>query len=449
MSSTSTLTVAGCDCGKDSLHICVLKAEDRPKNLKSFARSYKPLVLKANPQDVETLLALNADVYVLEPTGSYSYIWLEILKRAGRTVRLVSSRRVRHFCEYQGVVNKADRPDAAAIAVYTIDNISNEQAFLKTERIKIRELYLALNSTTRSKNPVYNRLGQRLSHEFPEIIDTYENTHRDWLDGDAPAVYRFLAGEECNGPYSKQRIEKLQNTIGSGISAHTRALARQLCEFERMELAIETDLAAEMSKPEFEIYNRVFDRFQIPQRCRAAILSRIYPFEDFLRDGKPFKEYIRGSNSHRKSGMTKRDRSEGEFKLCLGMGKVLQQSGNSENWKAGGAKYARTALWLYIKSIVVIHRSRARKGKGAVDFNEVVSKLEREHRQDGLSPWLNENLIQAVAQATDTTPEVAALRLHFEFQIDKKGDRRTSATAGRFCRMLYKALLKEFTGRVE
>jgi hypothetical protein len=36
--------------------------------------------------------------------------------------------------------------------------------------------------------------------------------------------------------------------------------------------------------------------------------------------------------------MTNRDRSEAEFKLSLGMGKVLCQSGNTTAWKAGGAK---------------------------------------------------------------------------------------------------------------
>lgn len=36
----------------------------------------------------------------------------------------------------------------------------------------------------------------------------------------------------------------------------------------------------------------------------------------------------------RKSGMTKRDRLEGDFKLSLGMGKELAQSSSSESWKA-------------------------------------------------------------------------------------------------------------------
>ena len=136
--------------------------------------------------------------------------------------------------------------------------------------------------------------------------------------------------------------------------------------------------------------------------------------------------------------MTKRDRSEGEFKLCLGMGKVLHQSGSKTEWKAGGAKYARTALWQYIKMMIVIRRSKN------CNFSEIATNLHKTLQQESVTPRLNEKMVDAVAELTDTTREVAGLRLHYEFQLDKKGDRRTSATAGRFCRMPYKALLDEF-----
>jgi hypothetical protein len=430
------IKVAGCDCGKDSLHVCVI--EEVPKNLKQFSRTYKPKVVKANQKDIEQLLKLDADVYVLEPTGHYSYIWINALKREGKEVRLVSPRRVRHYCEYKGITNKADRPDAAAIASYTLENLHSDEAFLKVERMRIRDLYLQLNSTTRSKNPVNNRLGQRLSFEFPEIVKHFEDTSREWLDPEPPATYRFLAGESVTGPHSRQREQKLDQTIGLGLTTHTKALAAQLCEFERMEYALEVQMDEELSQPEFEAYHRIFDRFLIPRRIRAAILSRIYPFTDFLRDGRPFKEYVRGSESKRRSGMTKRDRSEGEFKLCLGMGKILYQSGNKTEWKAGGAKYARTALWQYVKIMIVIRRSKGH------DFSEIAANLNKTLQQENISPWLNEAMINAIAELTNTTQEVASLRLHYEFQVGKKGDRRISATAGRFCRMLYKALLDEF-----
>ena len=431
--------VAGCDCGKDSLHVCVL--EEVPKNLKAYVRSYKPTILKANQADVEAFLALDVDLYVLEPTGSYSYLWIEILVKNGKKYKLVSPRRIRHFCEYRGITNKADTPDAAAIAAYSLENISDEQAFLGLTRLKIRELFLQLNSTTRSKNPVQNRLGQRIGFEFPEYIQTYETAARPWLEPDPPFPFRFIAGEELTDRYSRKRKDLLSNSIGTGISEHTRALARQLCEFERMEYALEMQIEAEINKPEFERYHVIFDLFEIPPRIRTALLSRIYPFEDFLRDGRPFKEYVRGEYSKRPSGKTKRDRSEGEFKLCLGMGKERRQSGNTETWKAGGAKYARTAIWQYVKLFVVIRGATKSSSKAALgkQIQDLITEYEATD-----SPWLNDKLVEAVAQLTGATPALTSLRLHFQFQTDKKGDRRISATAGRFCRTLYKELVKEF-----
>jgi transposase len=409
--------------------------ESLPRNLKSFARSYRPIVVKANKEGINTLLAIEAEVFAIEPTGDYSKIWVESLQKAGRKVRLVSSRRVRYFCEYQGLTNKADRPDAAAIAAYTLENYEREEAFLKVERLKIRDLYLQLNSTTRNKNPIQNRLGQRLSFEFPEIIKTYEGLQREWLEHPS-TLYRFLAGESVRGPHYIKRESALANTIGSGLSNHSRELAKHLIGFEEMELQLEEQIKAELQKSEYTRYVEVFDRFLIPPTIRAAILGRIYPFEDFLVDGKPFKEYIRGSQSRRRSGMTKRDRSEGEFKLSLGMGKVLSQSGGTTSWKAGGAKYARTALWLYVRMMVVIKRGK--------NFSKIASALEKQFHKPDIRPWLNEDLVKAIAEHPEigTTPEVASLRLHFEFQDGKKGDLRVSSTAGRFCRMLYKSFLK-------
>lgn len=440
------LQVAGCDCGKSSLHVCVIDQASRPKDLKRFARSYTPLVFQADREGVEALLSLPVDVYAIEPTGHYSLIWVNAIRQAGKQVVFVSPRRVRHFCEYQGLTNKADRPDAAAISIYTLDNYGNEQAFIKGNLPQLRSLYLQYTSTSRSKNPIQNRLGQRLAFEFPEIVPTYENQVRRWLSPNPPAPIRFLAGEPPTpgDRLVKKRQETLEKTIGCGLSDHSKRLASQLCEFDRIEYELEVQITEELALPEFSIYNQIFDQYLVPPVIRAAILGRVYPFTDFLRDGKPLKEYVRGTHSQRKSGMTKRDRSEGEFKLSLGMGKELAQSGSSEKWKAGGARYARTALWMYVKSVIVVGRVRDTPVKNAKELAQLMADLLKQHHQPKLSPWLNQNLINALATETGTTFEVAALRLHYEYQSNKKGDQRVSSTAGRFCRMLYKSFLEEF-----
>lgn len=432
-------SVAGLDCGKSSVHLCFLN--EPPQDLKKFCRSYKALILKPNKEDLETLLAIPADLFVLEPTGSYSRIWVDVLQKAGRNVRLVNPRRIRHFAQYHGVINKSDAPDAAAIAAYSITNFHDSSAFLKSERIQLRDVYLALTATTRNKSPMGNRLGQRLSYECPELVTTYESRARGWLSP-VPTVLRFIAGEEGYGGRGRQ--EKLDNTIAWGLSDHSRDLARNLINLEETELKLEEKLAVELANPEYDPYHRALDKFRVPPVVRAAILSAIYPFQDFLKDGRPIKEYVHGENSKRRSGKTKRDRSAGAFKICLGMGKVLSQSGSVTEWKPGGSKYARTALWQYVKTMIVMPRGRMK-------FTDVSEKLEAQYRCKKVSPWLNEALINAIVEyyaespVYAISPWVADLMLHFEFSTDKKGDRRTSSTAGRFCRLFYRELLKEFT----
>lgn len=426
--------VAGIDCGKSSVYVCSL--EEHPANLKNFCRSYKPLVLKSKREDIEVLLALPADLFVLEPTGSYSRIWIDTLVKAGRQVRLVNPRRIRNYAQYQGIVNKADKPDAAVIAAYSLVNYNNSEAFLSADRIAIRDKYLNLISTTKNKNPIFNRLGQRLEFECPEFVDSYESSRRGWLEP-VPTLLRFLAGEGYGG---RGRQEKLETTIGLGLSEHSRELARELINLELIELRLEKDLAPELLCPEYDPYHRALDLFKVPQIHRAAIISQIYPFQDFLsEDGKPIREYVHGEHSKRRSGKTKRDRSCAGFKLSLGMGKVLSQSGQKTEWKAGGSRYARTALWQYIKIMIVIPR-------GKMKFTEVAESLEAEYRIPKVSPWLNERLIRAIADRYSITPQMARLFLHFEFTVDKKGDRKVCATAGQFCRMLYKELLREIVG---
>lgn len=429
------MIIAGCDCGKDSLHVCVL--ESIPENLKKFSRSYKPTVVKANAEGIETLLSIDADAYAIEPTGHYSRIWVNHIKQAGKRVLLVSPRKVRHFCEYQGMINKADRPDAAAIAAYALENI-HKDAFLRGEREDIKDLYLQLNSITKAKNPVVNQIGQRLGFEFPEMLKTYEGSKRKWLEPEPPNLYRWLAGEETFG--GKKKDEKLANTIGEGLSIHTRGLASQLCQFERQEYDLERLLQEQLDKACYQPYHEVFNQFLIPPRIRCCLLSRIYPFDkEFLVNGRPVKEYVSGPNSKRKSGMTKRDRSEGEFKLCLGMGKELKQSGGEWKWKASGCKYARTAIWLYVRRVIVIS-----KGKG---FADILKPIVEALAKPGVSPWLNVEIVEAIANLKEIPIPVASLMVHYEMQTTK-GDQRIQATASRFCRMLYKEMVKKF-GRID
>lgn len=178
-----------------------------------------------------------------------------------------------------------------------------------------------------------------------------------------------------------------------------------------------------------EPYNQVLDRFLANQALRAQLIPCIYPFDRFLEDGKRIIEYV----------PTKRDRSEGAFKLSCGMGRVQFQSGDSQKWRAGGSMACRTAIWQYVKTQIVISRVGSKKE------NPLPELIKRHNRKD-ISPWLNPKIVDAIAQATNTTHEVACLRIHYE-TCGKKGIKREMATGSRFIRMAYKAFLKEFRAR--
>jgi hypothetical protein len=420
------MKIAGCDCGKSSLDVAVLT--EMPTDLKEAARKHRPLKITAEQAGVDRLLSL-ADIYAIEPTGNYSRLWIEILQGAGKVVKLVSPNRVKALMRMCGVTNKSDRLDCYGIAAYTLLNRHNDKAFLSFNQQALRDLYHDRARLVTASTRLKNQIGNRLTFELPEWGATWERKYREW---GAPPTGMFLdvGGLECNKDdrYQKKRARQAASSIGSGLSDHTRGLGRQLVEIIQQIADLENGITAELTQPEYQPYRQIFKRFELYPLAEAVILGTIYPFERFLdSNGKRIIEYT----------PTKRDRSEGGFKLSLGMGKVLHQSGGIERWKAGGSKLARTVIWQYIKTIVIIHKGNS-------------SEMQATAKSLGVEvndqPWLHGELCQAIAILQETTVEIASLRLHFEFApAGKKGDRRVSATAGRFTRMLYKTLLREFS----
>ncbi|MHC5721894.1 MAG: IS110 family transposase, partial [Nostoc sp.] len=56
------------------------------------------------------------------------------------------------------------------------------------------------------------------------------------------------------------------------------------------EQRLESQLKALVNDELFLIYNQIFDQFNFGLRIRARLLSRIYPFEAFLTNGKQLIE---------------------------------------------------------------------------------------------------------------------------------------------------------------
>lgn len=335
------MKVAGIDVSRGSVTIAVL--EEVPEDLRKLKR--RTIKLKADAEGIKALLALDFDCAILEPSGGhYSKIWAHHLTQAGREIRWVGHQEISHYRESLKIANKTDQLDALALAAYGIERYNRPSHFIRgAESGRLRELWLQLKHYNRAKNPLANRLRQQLCSEFPEVAE--RDATRGWLKENPPGLWQFIAAERDSAKWEKEYTA----SIGIGLSEFSRGLARQICEIERQEYEVERLIEAELQQAHYRPYLKIFEDYGIAQRTAAALLSEIYPFQRFLKDGHQVSEYY-----PTEKGRARRNRSLGAFKLSCGLGMTYYQSGDAHGWKPGGNNDVRMALWLWCKMAVVI-----------------------------------------------------------------------------------------------
>lgn len=335
------MKIAGIDVSRGSITIIVLS--QIPDDFKKVSR--QAIKLKATKDGIEKLLSLDFDCAVLEPSGMhYSRIWVHHLQKAGKELRWVNHQEIANYRKSWRVSNKNDQLDAIALACYGLERYHRPSHFIQPERETLRSLWLQLKHLNRAKNPIVNRLRQQLSAEFPEVCE--KDANRGWLVENPAGLWRFIAEEKPSVKWQKE----LDNSIGIGVSEFSRGLARQICEIERQEFQIEEKVAKELEAEKYAPYLKVFEDYAFGARVTAIVLSEIYPFERFLKDGRQINEYIDTTNSRRRC-----NRSLAAFKLSCGLGMVQYQSGDSQGWKAGGNSDVRMALWQWCKIAIVMN----------------------------------------------------------------------------------------------
>ena len=408
--------------------ICLLS--EIPTDFKKFARSHKPIKVNADADGIKTLLELPAKLFVIEPTGAYSRLWVTKLKEAGKEIRLVNSARVKFTLRVAGITNKNDRIDSAGIALFGLMYKDRPGEFLSPGLQKIREAIAARDAIAKSSRSLKNRIGSRLAYEWPEGCEPWKETKRKWQENPKPIV-KAIAEIEIDNRWVKKRIDSINDSIGEGLNSVTIEITQQLHTAQASCQQLEKEISLLLAESYLEPYNKALDHFLAGESLRAHLIPNIYPFSRFLDGDKRIIEYIDGKKGKR----SKRDRSESAFKLSCGMGRVQIQSGGMEKWVAGGDAKCRTAIWQYVKTQIVMGRGK----------NSPIPQLIRRNHSGQDFPWLNPKLIDAVAQAMQTTPQVASLRIHYE-ACNRPAFKREMSTASRFIRMLYKTFLKEFMG---
>jgi hypothetical protein len=231
---------------------------------------------------------------------------------------------------------------------------------------ELRQLCQQLEHLNRVQSPIINYARQMLAWQFPEVAHLRSTSAEN-----LPPLWGWLALRESE--VSPQSWKRLQNQYSKSIAkAYNLSIdpllqlhADWLCDIALTEQRIEEEIGKLLADDCFKIYNQIFDLFGFGLRVRSRLLGRIYPFEAFLSaEGKPLIEHevreVKKVEKERRDGVNvikrspgdikrvKRNRSRDAFKMRIGMGTVLEQSGDELIEKASGSALCRMALWQYV-----------------------------------------------------------------------------------------------------
>lgn len=390
----------GIDVSKDSITVCLLsgyptggllsflRSTDNKTNrvFYKFAANETGKNKKANLPGVINFIQFCQDndvkLAALEPTGvHYSKIWAYSLACAGVQVLWVGHAQGKFYRLGKGIKNKSDKIDSLILSAFICDpehllpdGNPNPYYYLKHRPYPIDDLretmgYLQHNNKT--QNVVGNYLQQLLSWQWPEKkLASSKTRSSDRL----PPLVGYLSGSHDRiWPPSLKRIageydDSVARLLEIEVDEYSREQAKLLEFLQDSDSRLEAIVAKLMTHDCFEPYHEVFDKFRFGSKTRAVILCRIYPFESFLGpDGKPIirieyrevntydksfeKGRIKATVTGSKEKRTKTDASRNAFKLQMGMGSRLEESGD-KTWteNRSGSDLAAKTLWLYIMS---------------------------------------------------------------------------------------------------
>ncbi|MDQ3018257.1 MAG: IS110 family transposase [bacterium] len=353
------IKVLGLDVSKSSVSACLLLS--KPEDPREFYYECPFFQLSADAKGIQELLALNADIALLEPTGNnYSKLWGTHLARSGVEVRLVGHKELRIYrANHLALPDKDDDADALALACYYFDYHTYPRRFVQirsSEIVRIRELVLRLAHLNRVQSPIINRARQDLAWQFPEVALVKS---RRGESGEPPLLWGWLAGIRKSTRYDRLYSE----TIGLGITDTVREHALRVCDLQREEHVIEAELQKLLADSRFDHYRTVFKQFGFGDRLSSVIISQIYPIEGFLdAEGKPEVRIRQGRNSKKP---TKRHLSLRRFQKALGAAPSMEASGDSRKTKVvGGSDLCRKSLWQWVFTRIEPKRSRLKNDIG-------------------------------------------------------------------------------------
>lgn len=352
--------VLGLDISRSSVSACLLLS--KPSDPRQLYYECPFMLFSANSEGIKALLALKPDIAVMEPTGvNYSRLWGTHLARAGVEVRLVGHKELKNYrSSHLNLPDKDDNADALALACYYFDYCEQPKRFVQIRDFastRIRELVLRLAHLNRVQSPIINRLRQDLAWQFPEIA--HVNSQRS-ASGDVPLLWGWLCGIRQSKRYENLWLR----SVGLGITETVRHHAKRLCDLQREEHAIESELHQLLADSKFTAYRKVFQLFGFGVRLEGIILSQIYPIEAYFgADGKPEVKIMKGRDSGKP---TTRYLSQRRFQKALGLAPTQESSGDKSKIKiVGGSDLCRIAFWQWVFTRIEVKRCRLNNEIGA------------------------------------------------------------------------------------
>ena len=335
-------------CYLDSFPVNIQKHYKQLKNSKQFQK------LPTTSAGVDKLLSFKPDAIVLEPTGHwYSHFWVTVAKANNIDVYWIGHCDLDAQRKSYGFTNKRDEEDALCLAASYFDSrFIDEQGskrflnyYYSNEIIvRIRELFLEKEQLQKLRSGLIAQLRQRLAVEFPEAVK-----HKMVISpirGFTPII-GWLADIHLDNRYENKYKLSVAHKLNITISDYTRSHSRMIIDLETRITKHYNWLEQGISHPEFAPYLQVFDRFGFGLDNKIILLYHCYPFDKFLKLGKPWIERELKNNKWQK-----RDRSLRKFQAFMGMSFSYSQSGDKTSRKFHGSSLVRSHLYAWAVCMV-------------------------------------------------------------------------------------------------
>ena len=305
-------------------------------------------------------LASLGDIFIFEPTGSYSLLWHDNLLRLGKEVRLISHNKVSSMRGLCGWVDKDDEHDAVVCAYYGWLNLDNKSAFNRIRTPQIHSAYLSFLEKERlvkELRVVVNRAWNLMHREFPEALSKPNGN----CEKPKP-IWGFIAGKPISKQSTTRYSRALADSIGTakvvGFSKDLIDKAGRIYELQSKRSIVKKEFENFLNMGEYQWLKPVFDKFRFSIFERCIFLCQFDPFEQFLDDrlrelrlDKKRRVTRSGKYATKRIGLAR-------FHALMGKAIYPWSSGDKEGHIVSGSQLARNHLYLWVKREICLNANR-------------------------------------------------------------------------------------------